>query len=337
MTTDLAMNGTVPTGLSGQFVHISNGIVSAVRLSEGEAPSYRERSITTNATNVVPFGSSTFVFGDGVLAYELGDDLDTARRVDLAGARRSLTAHPKVDPITGELHLLTFTSDPSQLHVTVSPGGLTRTIRSIDNAPNRSRQLELTRDHVVLLANGFVGVTDRSGLRATPSWFPIDTDARHIATVYAAGETVVVYTTGPSLVRWILEKRATTAYSQVLDATPQRFASSNRQFLPSTNQFLWTVGARAVHKHDLLGGTRQSHNFDRGRHPGEHVFVADPGRDGIEDGGWLVGLVHDEMAHETDVVVLDAQAIEKPPVVAARVARRIFGPSHATWIPTVQI
>jgi carotenoid cleavage dioxygenase-like enzyme len=337
MTIDLAGSGTVPTGLSGQFVHLSDGIVRAVRLSEGQASSYCERSVATGVTNLVSFGRSILAFGDGVLAYEFGVDLDAARRVDLAGAHRRLTAHPKVDPITGELHLLTSTCDPPQLHVRVSPGFLTRTIRSIDNAPSQSRQLELTRDNVVLLADGFVGVADRSGLRPLPTWFPIDTDARHLATVHADGETVVVYTTGPSLVRWTVDRRTTTVEAHVLDATPQSFASTNRQFLHTANRFLWTVGSGAVHKHDLFGGSRESHHFGRGQQPGEHVFVADPGRAGTEDGGWLVGFVHDETTHRTDLVVLDAQAIEQPAVTAARFARHISGRSRCTWIPTVQI
>ena len=306
-------------------------MVHAVSLGAGRAVSYRNRSITTDvaATNVVSFGSSILAFGDGALAYELGAGLDTIRRVDLAGARRSLTAHPKVDPITGELHLLTFATDPAQLHVSVSPGGLTRTIRSIDNAPNRIRQLELTRDHVVFLADGFVGVTDRTGVNANATWFAVDTDERHIATAHTHGDTVIVYATGPSLVRWTLHRRAANLHCDVLDATPQAFASSN----PASNRFLWTVGTGAAHKHDLLAGTRQSHDFGAGRQPGELVFITDRDRSSAEDGGWLVGFVHDETRNEADFVVLDAQAVERPAIAVVQIPRRIPGGAHGMWIP----
>jgi carotenoid cleavage dioxygenase len=335
--TDLTVRGSVPMGLSGRYVCIGEGMVEAVRFDEGRATSHRNRSIPADATTVMAFGASIFAFGDGALAHELSSALETIQGVDLAGSRRSLTADPKFDPITGELHLLTFKSDPSQLHVSVSPGGLTRTIRSIDDAPNTIRQLEVTRDHIVFLADGFVGLTDRTGLTRTTTWFPIDTDARHLAVAHEQGETVVVYATGPSLVRWTLQRQPTTAHSHVLDAAPRTFSTSNSRRAGASHRFLWTVGSGAVHKHDLLAGTRQSHDFGGGRHPGQQVFVADPDRSGIEDGGWLIGFVHDETTHETELVVLDADAIERPAVALARMPRRIPTSSHGTWIPTKQI
>jgi carotenoid cleavage dioxygenase len=134
-----------------------------------------------------------------------------------------------------------------------------------------------------------------------------------------------------------LHRRTTSANCQVLDATPHTSASSNRRPSDGARRFLWTVGSDAVHKHDLLAGTRQSHDFGSGRHPGEHVFVADPDRNREEDGGWLVGFVHDESRNETDFVVLDAQAIERTTVAAVRIPRRIPNSAHGTWIPTAQI
>ncbi len=350
--TDLPVSGTLPVALSGQYLRIGpnridaralpaegaarRAMVHAVSLRAGRAVSYRNRWVGTDATNLIPFGSSILALGDGALAYELSAGLDTLRRVDLAGARRTLSSQPKVDPITGELHLLTFAADPSQLHVCVSPGGLTRAIRSMDNAPSRIRQLELTRDDVVLLADGFVGVTGRSGVAAEATWLEIDTDARHVATADAHGEAILVCATGPSLVRWVVHRRARTVHCEVLDATPQASPSSNPP-PGAARRFLWTVGAGAAHKHELPAGTRRSHDFSPGRHPGALVFIADPDRSSAEDGGWLVGFVHDETRNEADLVVLDAQAIERPAVATVHIPRRIPDGMHGTWIPAVQI
>lgn len=327
---------TVPRGLSGQYVCTGAGLVHVVTLTEGRAPSYRDHPNVADATNLISFGSSILAFGDGMLAHELGAGLDTMRPVDLAGARRTLTAHPKIDPITGELHLLTFPSDESQLLVSVSAGGLTRTIRSIDNAPNRIRQLALRDDDVVLLADGFVGLTGRSG-DANATWFPIDTDARHLAICHAHDEHVVVMTAGPRLVRWVLHRRTEIVHSEVLDATPQVFATHNPRPSGAMTKYLWTVGSGAVHKHDLLTGTRRSHDFGSHRYPGEFAFVVDEHRRTAEDGGWLVGFVQDEATRETDFVVLDAHAIEGPAVCVAHIPRRVARRAHGTWIPTVQI
>ena len=136
------MTGAVPTSLSGKYVWISDGMIHTVGLGAGRAPSYRNRPTTTPATTVIWFGGSLLAFGDGQLALEL----ESGAPIDLAGARRALAAQPTLDPVTGELHLLTFETDPGQLHVRVSPGGLTRTVRSIDGAPGRIRQLALTRE-----------------------------------------------------------------------------------------------------------------------------------------------------------------------------------------------
>lgn len=213
----------MPTGLSGQYVWVSERMVHTVGLGDGRAPSYRNHptTIAYNTVTVISFGGSLLAVSDGQLALQL----DTGAPIDLAGAKRTLTAKPAVDPATGELHALTFGTEPAQLHVRVSPGGLTRTVRSIDGAPGRVRQLALTRDNVVLLADGLVGLIARTGYDARAAWFPIDNGTRHILAAHDDGESVVAYTTGPDLRRWTLNPRASVAHSDVLDASPHAFAS----------------------------------------------------------------------------------------------------------------
>ena len=334
---DLPIRGTVPRSLSGRYLRIGEGLVHAVGLAGGRAPSYSCRSIPADATNVVSFGSSMLAFADGALAYEIGPGLDAVRRVDLAGARRSLTAHPRIDPVTGELHLVTFAPSPSQLHVTVSPGGLTRTIRSIENAPSGIRQLEVAGDEVVFLADGYVGVAGRTGVDAKAAWFAIDTDARNIAAAETRAESVLVYTIGPSLERRTLRRGAKTVDREVLDAGPCALATSNPRPPHGVHRFLWTAGAGSVHKHDLETGSGRSHELGGGRDSSTLTFVADPDRSGDADGGWLVGFAHDEAGNEADFVVLDAQAVERPAVAVMRLPRRMPARGHGTWVPAPQI
>jgi carotenoid cleavage dioxygenase len=373
--TNLRVSGKLPAGLSGQYMRIGpnridpnslpadwaggEGMVHAVSLEAGRAVCYRNRWITTDAVaqqlavepppgppavgddvvaaNLIAFGTSILAFGDGALAYELSARLDTIRRVDLAGARRSLVAHSKVDPHTGELHLLTSASIGAQLHVTVSRGALTRTIRSIADAPSGIRQLELTRDDVVLVADGFTGVTGRAGVNTQPKWFETDAEVRHLANAYTHGETVIAYTTGPSLVRWTLDRRAATAHAEVLDPTLHTSATSKRRQPGAVQRFLWTVSAGRAHKHDLFTRGHSSHDFGDGRTPGELVFVADPDRSSPDDGGWLVGFVHDDAGDQTEFVVLDAEAIERPAIARVHIPRRVPTGASGAWIPSTQI
>jgi carotenoid cleavage dioxygenase-like enzyme len=349
ITSGLRVSGKLPALLSGQYLQIGadrvaathpadwaggEGMVHAVIFDPGRGVSYRNHWIGDDVADahLVAFGNAILVLVDGALAYELNPSLDTVRRLDLAGARRSLAGRAAVDPHSGELHLLAFAAAPSQLHLTVSRGALTRTIRPIDDAPGRIRQLELTRDDVVLMADGYVGVTARAGINTTATWFEIDTEARHIVTASAHGESVIVHATGPSLVRWTLDRRAAVR-CEVLDPTLVRFATSNRRQPGTPQRFLWTVGASAAHKLDLFTGGRRSHAFGDSRTPGELVFVADLDRHDTEDGGWLVGFVHDNEGNQAELVVLDAEVIERPAVATVHIPRRLPNGAQGTWFP----
>jgi len=282
------------------------------------------------ATRLFEFGRSVLAFRDGELAYEVGGNLGTVRRVDLAGARRPLMGSPRIDPITGELHLLTYPSDEGQLHVSVSPGDLTRTIRSIPNPPGTIRQLDVTRDHVVLLADGGVGVTDRTGVEARTAWFPVDSSNRDLAAAQVQGDTAVVHATGPSLVRWTLHRRAATVDCDELDPEPHSSPRTNRRPPDGAHRYLWTVGSGALHKHDLVTGAHWRHDLVVGQNPGGLAFVADPDRPGAEDGGWLVGLVHDDARSGADLVFLDAEHVEGPPAAVVPLPGPV--PTGA-WLP----
>ena len=370
---DLPVSGTLPAALSGRYLCIGPnpigtpatsaewasgaGMVHAVTLHAGGAVSYRNRWIVTDAaaqllgtepvpgprhtgpdvvaSNVITFGSSILALGDGALAYELTADLGTRRRVDLAGSGRGLHPHAKLDPLTGELHLLAAASDGTQTYITVSPGGLTRTTRSIVDAPGRLHDLAVTRDHVVLLADGFIGVTHRTGAHEMAvNWVAIGPGVRRIAAAHSDAGRVVVLTTGPALERWTLHHPEPTVEHHVLDATPQTLPTSNER-LPAAAAATCGPSRRAAPTATTSSpATRHTHDFGPHRQPGELVFVTDPQRAGSEDGGWLVGVVHDHTHNTADFVVLDAQATNCPAVATVHIPRRIPNGVHATWIPS---
>jgi carotenoid cleavage dioxygenase-like enzyme len=87
-----------------------------------------------------------------------------------------------------------------------------------------------------------------------------------------------------------------------------------------------------VFKHDLITGTRAHHDFGTGRHPGELLFVADPQRRTREDGGWLIGLVHDQTTSRTSLVVLDAADLTSR-LAAVPLPRRVPYGLHGLWVP----
>ena len=149
-----------------------------------------------------------------------------------------------------------------------------------------------------------------------------------------------MYATGPSLVRWTLHRRAAIAHCEVLDATPHSVRDAATAGSSARRTVSSGPSAPAPRTSTTCSpSTRRSHDFGDGRNPGELVFVADPDRRSTEDGGWLVGFVHDETRHEADFVVLDAQAIERPaladgahPATASPTARTAPGSRRAAQI-----
>jgi 8'-apo-carotenoid 13,14-cleaving dioxygenase len=376
--TGLPVEGVLPAALSGRYLRIgpnpignvaqpyewttTDGMVHAVALQAGRAISYRNRWIRTDptshklgteavpgprppaadasATNVIGFGGRVYSLADGALAYELSPDLDTVRRVDLAGHGQGVGAHPKIDPATGELHLI---SSPGQLnasHHVISAGGMTRRSRAILHPPAPVHDLLITRDDLVLVSDGITGITALNSDEPI-TWYTTHTiGPGPVAAAHDHGDSVVMYVTGETLQRWTLGPGTRCAH-RVLDATPQSFGRIYDQFPGAAPRYLYATGGggtmpfdgTVVFKHDLITGTREHHDFGTGRHPGELLFVADPQRRASEDGGWLIGLVHDETTSRTSLVVLDAADLTSR-LAAVPLPRRVPYGLHGRWEPS---
>lgn len=132
------------------------GMVHGVRLRDGRAQWYRRRWVrsdrvcdffgwpplagprhgmgdNTANTNVIGLGGRTFAIVEaGGLPVELSFDLETVERSDLAGTLAgAFTAHPKRDPVTGELHAITYYWEWDHVrHVVVDRDGRVR--RSVE-------------------------------------------------------------------------------------------------------------------------------------------------------------------------------------------------------------
>jgi carotenoid cleavage dioxygenase-like enzyme len=363
--TGLRVEGALPPALTGRYLRIGpnavassatrtgrtlDGMVHAVEVHAGRAVRYRNRWITTDnvartlgtdptsgppaaafdtvAENVIAFGGRTFALGTSALAYELDDQLATRGRVDLAGHGRGIGAHPQIDPLTGALHLVSYGVEPA--HHIVSPNSHTRITVPVTDAPGPLCDILLTREQFVFLGEGFIGITDRNG-QAAPRWAAANLPGAVMAS--DVGRDVAVMTASRSLARWTFNGAG--ARCETIDDTPQRFGTTNPALVSAPN-YVWTVtaaGGTEVYRHDLRTGDRTAHDLGPGRHPGAMTFVQDPTRLHREDGGWLVGFAHDNNRHEADMVVLDAAAIDHPPVALIAIPRRIPNGLHGTWIP----
>jgi carotenoid cleavage dioxygenase-like enzyme len=131
----------------GQHWFVGPGMIHGLRLRDGRAEWYRNRYVRSGGvadqlgeadpggplhdenrgpvnTNVVGIGGRTFaVVEAGSFPVELTHDLDTIGSSDFDGTlTTSFSAHPKVDPATGELHTMTYYWPEDSVHyVVVSP------------------------------------------------------------------------------------------------------------------------------------------------------------------------------------------------------------------------
>lgn len=146
--------------------------------------------------------------------------------------------------------------------------------------------------------------------------------------------------------RWTIDPAAGTVQQQMIDAAPQELPRIDERRTGRAYRYAYTmglpdrlgetlVGEAPLLKHDLQAGTRQAHVFGPGRIAGEFMFVP-RGPDSAEDDGWLIGLVIEAGQNTTALEILDARAIEQPPVAVVWLPHRVPPGIHGTWLPTRQ-
>ena len=231
---DLRVEGRIPTGMNGVYVRtgpnpydgtsphwfFGDGMVHGVRLENGRASWYRNRFVVTESvrrhrgervklpelakgtgnTNVIAHNGSLMALEEGHWPWLLDSELNTVRYEDYGGALTcSMTAHPKICPVTGELLAFSYFSfrPPYLNYVRVSPDGRLVQLEPID-IPNMvmMHDFNVTRNHVVFMdlpllfdldqmstgipfrfnrdAGARLGVMPRNGGNADVKWIEID-------------------------------------------------------------------------------------------------------------------------------------------------------------------
>jgi carotenoid cleavage dioxygenase len=235
---DLKVTGRLPRELDGWFMLIGpnpvkppskryfwfsgDGMIHAIRLRDGLAVEYRNRWVRsrrvsralgenrvptarrltrdTANTKVFRFGGLTLALADaGCLPARLDDELRTLAFTDLGGALPTgISAHPKIDPATGEMHALSYYPGRHYVqHAVLDRHGALRSTQAIEfPSTPMMHDFSLTPNHVVLfdlpvrvsLPQAAVGrsplvwrgdyparfgLLPRRGAPRSPTWFPV--------------------------------------------------------------------------------------------------------------------------------------------------------------------
>ncbi|NUT51898.1 MAG: carotenoid oxygenase [Saccharothrix sp.] len=282
---DLEVTGRVPAELSGRYLRngpnplgvedpathlwgMGQGMVHGVRLRDGRAEWYRNRFVRTPGfapmVHVLEHARRCFALAEaGLPPAELDEELDTVGVVPLGGTPEGFTlgAHAKHDPLTGELHSVSYLPGREFVqHIVVgADGGVVRTTTVPMTRTPFMHDFALTADHVVLWDtplgfDGFdcrwlpghptrVGVMKRSG--GAVRWLEVDpVHVSHTLNAYDDGDSVVVDVVtadgpfdpaDPGAIRPALDRWTITA-----DRVHQRRVDDRPQDFPRVNEALAT-------------------------------------------------------------------------------------------------
>ena len=144
----------------------------------------------------------------------------------------------------------------------------------------------------------------------------------------------------PFLTRWTFNLGTGAVTEEQLDDTPTEFPRMNDAFLGVRSRLAWTPRiARAPTlcfdgclRYDTDTGEQTFHHWGEDRYGGETVFVPRPGGT-AEDDGWITTFVNDRKAGTTELVILDAQDMSRPPVARVCIPHRVPMGFHAHWAP----
>ncbi|MGW5719231.1 carotenoid oxygenase family protein [Amycolatopsis sp. NPDC003865] len=404
-TFDLPVTGALPPELTGWYLRngpnprgdskhwfTGDGMVHGVRLEAGRAAWYRNRWVRTDSfadpdlelydengtrnlhasvanTHVVNHAGRTLALVESSLPYEITTDLETVGAYDFGGELAdSMTAHPKICPVTGELHFFGYGSitAPHVSYYRADAAGKLVAQQPID-VPGLTmmHDFALTNEHAVFydlpvvfdrasVGQGMpyrwdagygarLGVLRRDRPGAGVRWLAVEPCyVFHTLNAFDTADGRIVvhvlrydhqwwpgHEDPPAFLhRWTLDLAAGTVTEDRLDDRPGEFPRIDDRLTGSDTRFGHVTGRGVLRRHDLHAGTSAEHVFGAGRVPGEAVFV--PAEHGE---GWLLTYVYDAAEDRSDLVVLDAGTVAAAPVATVHLPHRVPAGFHGNWLP----
>ncbi len=406
-----------------------DGMLHCVEISNGKA-SYRNRYIRTDGFKVeqtqgkaiwpgllnlprfdTPYGlmmkntantSCVFHAGKLLALWEAGapyeirlPDLETVGVYTFNDKIAStFTAHPKVDPVTGEMIVFGFAPiAPPYLEYSVvsKEGELKRTVPIDIPAPVMMHDFAITEHYTIFLDMPLtfkpmrimqgqlpikfepqnpsrIGILPRNGDNRTIRWFKVSACMLyHVGNAWEEGdELVLLATRAPDtylfipqedkgeggetefedfrLYRYRINLATGVVKEEALDNVATEFPRINDDFTGRKTRYMY-ASQQATYmrprllldgliKYDLETGSSQLHEFGRGRFGGDSAFAPRPGA-AAEDDGWLLTMVWDAVAKQSELLIIDAQNFTSEPVARILMPQRVPYGFHATWISSL--
>ena len=407
-------NPVVPTDPATSHWFTGTGMVHGVRLRGGRAEWYRNRWVrgqdvvealgepaVPGPVGTLDFSANTSVWGfagttwalveAGVVPVEIGYELETVCRNDFAGTLKTgFTAHPKLDPGSGELHSVCYAWQDLFDHVEYVVVGADGTVRKTVDIPlpgmSMIHDMALTERYAVIFDlpvtldidlalsgkgsfpfrwnpdyGARVGLLPREGTADEIVWCEVGPCyVFHPLNAYEDGDGRVVIDlcryekmfdrdllgpsgdSRPTLDRWTIDPASRRVAEERVDDRFHEFPQVRAEQVARKHRFGYTVGLGdglipgANFKIDYQTGEAVFHDHGPGRGSAEAVFVPDP--DGSsEDDGWLVSYIYDENVDGSELVILDARDMSRPPVARVPLPQRVPYGFHGNWVPDAAV
>lgn len=202
-----------------------------------------------------------------------------------------------------------------------------------------------------------IGIMPRMGTDKDVRWFEIDPCyVFHPLNSYVEGNKVIcdvgrhaymwresMNDFAPSyLYRWEFDLATGAVSERQLDDVSHAFPRVDDRAIGLRHRYGWAIGPRpgsdegfggpgVLLKYDLERGNSTLHDFGPNAQPGEFVF-AESSDASAEDAGYALGFVYDKARDGSDLVILDASDMRKPPVATIAMPRRVPHGFHGSWI-----
>src|SRR5919198_161652 len=269
---------------------------------------------------------------ENAMTHELSPELETIGLCDFGGRlKAAMTAHPKCDPVTGELHFFGYDVRPPYLtYYRLSASG--ELVCGADIAipgPSLLHDFAITEHYAVFLD---LPITFRIRLALRGSTLPYMWDARHRARLG------LMRLEKPPPRRWgVIDPTAGVIVDEQLDDRSVEVPTIDDERVGRRARYRYAMSgwnARgAIVKYDTELGTTRVHDLGHDTLGGESVFVgsAAPGR--AEDDGWLLTIVTRRDGSASRLLVLDATDPSKAPVATIALPRAVPAGFHGSFVP----
>jgi carotenoid cleavage dioxygenase len=215
-----------------------------------------------------------------------------------------------------------------------------------------------------------IGIIPRHGDNNSLRWFEVPTCmVYHTVNAYEEGDEIVILAMRmpstnlliPSddiendkisgneiavLCRWSINLKTGEIAEELLDDQVTEFPRINDNLVGRKMRYIYAAELASyaspkalldgVKKYDLEKDTTQSYFFGRGRFGGECVFVPRPNAT-VEDDGWVITYIHDTIANQSELLVLNAQNITADPVARVMLPQRVPYGFHCAWVSSEQM